>query len=195
MIEMPGGGSERERRDITEILLRLKGGDASAETELIPVIYPELRRLAGRHLRRERPGHTLQATALVHEVYLRLIGNRDISWANRSHFFAVASRIMRRILVDYARNRKAGKRGGSVQVIELDESVALSEAQSDLVLVIDQCLQKLAEMDLRQAQVVEMRFFGGLTEREIAIVLGVSTRTVKRDWIMARAWLHAELGS
>jgi RNA polymerase sigma factor (TIGR02999 family) len=179
--------------DITELLLRLQTGDSAAEDLLAPRIYPELRKLAGRCLRGERPGHTLQPTALVNEVYLRLLAGRNVDWQNRSHFFAVASRVMRRILVDHARERNAAKRGGGFARLELDEVIDLSHEQSDLVLALHDCLERLARLDARQAQIVEMRFFGGLTEDEIALVLRISTRTVKRDWLMARAWLHAEL--
>ena len=179
--------------DITKILTRLKSGDADAEDALIPRIYPELRRRAALCLRNERPNHTLQPTALVNEVYARLLGRRKIDWQSRTHFFAVASRVMRRILVDHARERRSEKRGGGIPVLDLDQVVVLTEQQSELVLAVHEALERLSKLDERQAQVVEMRFFGGLTEEEMALVLGVSARTVKRDWVMARAWLHAEL--
>lgn len=182
--------------DITILLTRLRAGDRSVEDELISLVYPALRRLARRHLHGERPGNSLQATALVHEAYLRLAGYREPNWQNRSHFLAVASGIMRRILVDHARGRKAEKRGGEFQIVELNEFIApIFDDQSSLVLELDECLKRLAALDARQAKIVEMRFFGGLTEDETASVLGVSTRTVNRDWVMAKAWLHAELRS
>lgn len=179
--------------DITQLLSRLRSHDSGAESELFQKIYPDLHRIAARHLQNERPGHTLQPTALVNEVYLRLIGKGDVDWQNRSHFFAVAARVMRRILVDHARGRNAAKRGGGVSPAALEEVPLLSNEQSALVLAVHECLERLGKLDQRQAQVVEMRFFGGLTEDEIAVVLGISARTVKRDWIMARAWLNAEL--
>ena len=181
--------------DITQILVRLRGGDRGAEADLISLVYPQLRKLAKWQLGGEAPDHTLQATALVHEVYLRMAGNREPNWDNRSHFFAVASTIMRRILVDHARERGAIKRGGGIKAVELEESVILADEQSDLVLALDDSLKRLGELDERQAKVVEMRFFAGLTNEEIASVLNVSTRTVKRDWVMAKAWLHAELSA
>ena len=181
--------------DITLILRRLSEGDREAEAELIPKVYPELKKLAARYMRSERSGHTLQATALVNEVYLRLTGGRAQQWQDRAHFFAMASRLMRRILVDHARERKAGKRGGGISPVPLDHGIAIENEQMELALAVDSCLHRLAEIDPRQAQVVEMRFFGGLTDEEIAQALNVSTRTVKRDWMMARAWLHAELES
>lgn len=181
------------RGDITDLIQRVRSQDSEAESELIRRIYPDLRRLAARCLRGERPGHTLQPTALVNEVYLRLMGKQEIEWQNRTHFFAVAGRVMRRILVDHARGRNAAKRGGGIVPAMLDEAPLLTNEQSELVLAVHECLERLSRLDARQAQVVEMRFFGGLTEEEIASVLGVSSRTVKREWIMARAWLYGEL--
>jgi len=183
----------RTSSPITELLVRIKEGDSEAEDLLAPRIYPELRRLAGRLLRRERPGHTLQPTALVNEAYMKIVAGQKVDWQGKSHFFAVASRVMRRILVDYARERNSGKRGGGRKAVELDPNLELGAEQSELVLDLHDCLDRLSRLDARQAQIVEMRFFGGMTEEEIAVVLGVSTRTVKREWVMARAWLHAEL--
>ncbi len=179
--------------DITALLRRVRGGEPDAKAALIRLVYPKLRQLARRQLHRESPGHTLQPTALVHEVYLRMMSGAEPEWDSRSHFFAVASGIMRRILVDHARGRAAAKRGGGAVAIELDETIIMSPQQSQLLLDVDECLRRLSELDDRQAKVVEMRFFAGLTEEEIASVLGVSTRTVKRDWVMAKAWLRAEL--
>lgn len=179
--------------EIAHLLLRVKTNDTGADSELMRRIYPDLHKLAAKLLRGERPGHTLQPTALVNEVYVRLVGNRDVDLRDRSHFFAVAARVMRRILVDYARARNAAKRGGGVSPEMLDAPPLMSNDQSELVLAVHECLERLSRLDERQAQVVEMRFFGGLSYDEIAIVLGISTRTVKRDWLVARAWLSAEL--
>lgn len=179
--------------DISSLLARLKKGDTDVESELVRRIYPDLHKMAERCLRGERPGHSMQPTVLVNEVYLRLIGKRDVDWQSRTHFFALAGRVMRRILVDHARARNAVKRGGGALNVELDGSPLLTNEQSSLVLAVHECLDRLARMDPRQADIVEMKFFGGLTEEEIAAVIGLSARTVKREWAMARAWLHAEL--
>ena len=169
-------------------------GDREALDELMPIVYEELRRQAARHLRHERAGHTLQTTALVHEAYLRLVDQRDVRWQNRAHFYAIAAQLMRRILVDHARRGSAAKRGGSALKLPLDEAFASTgEREVDLV-AIDEALLKLAELDPQQSRVVELRFFGGLNVEETAEVLGVSPRTVKRDWSVAKAWLHREIG-
>jgi RNA polymerase sigma-70 factor, ECF subfamily len=175
------------------MLGELRAGRKDVESRLIEAVYPEMRRIAGRYMKAERPGHTLQATALVNEAWLEIIGHADADWQNRSHFFAVAAQLMRRILVDHARQRKAQKRGGGRQPVELTETLAISEDRLDEILLIDAALTRLAEWDPRQAKVVELRFFSGLTEEETAEILAVSPRTVKRDWRMARAWLHGEL--
>jgi RNA polymerase sigma factor (TIGR02999 family) len=171
-------------------------GDREALDELIPIVYAELRRQAARQLRRERAGHTLQTTALVHEAYLRLVGQREMRWQNRAHFFAIAAELMRRILVDHARKMSAAKRGGSALKLELDEAFAAPdeqhEEQLDLV-AIDAALVKLAALDPQQGRIVELRFFGGLNVEEAAEVLGISPRTVKRDWRVAKAWLRREI--
>jgi RNA polymerase sigma factor (TIGR02999 family) len=182
-----------DRQTITKLLHDLRAGKKEAESQLIEAVYPQLRRMAGRYIRGERAGHTLQATALVHEAYLQLVGQTSKEWENRAHFFAVAAQLMRRILVDYARQRKAAKRDGGRQRVELTESLALSEARLDEIVAIDEALSRLEEWDARQCRVVELRFFSGLTEEEIAEVLGVAPRTVKRDWNVAKAWLHGEL--
>ena len=179
--------------EVTHLLKRLAAGDLSAEEELVPRVYVELHRLAAAQLRGERPGHTLQAPALVHEVYLRLCRQDGIDWQNRSHFFRIAARLMRRVLIDYARQRNAAKRGDGAVPVELDEGLVISEDQLAAAVEVDEILERLSALSQRQAQVVEMRFFAGLSEAEIAEVLNVTTRTVKRDWYMARAWLHEQL--
>ncbi len=184
---------ESDKGEVTLLLDRLAGGDRSAEEELMPRVYVEMHRLAISRLKSERPGHTLQATALVHEVYLRMCGSRAIRFEDRAHFFRVAARVMRRVLVDYARQRGAQKRKDGAQPLPLDDAIEISAAQSADALEVDDVLKKLAELSPRQAQVVEMRFFGGLSEEEIAAALGVHVRTIRRDWLMARAWLHEQL--
>jgi RNA polymerase sigma-70 factor, ECF subfamily len=179
--------------DITRLLGELKAGNKAAESRLLEVVYPELRKIAGRFLRGERPGHTLQPSALVNEAYLQLAGQMDKDWQNRSHFYAVAAHLMRRILVDHARNRKAAKRDGARHRVELTDALAVSEDRLEEIISIDSALDRLAEFDPRRSKVVEMRFFGGLTENEVAEVLQVAPRTVKRDWNAAKAWLHGEL--
>lgn len=182
-----------QKGEITLLLERLTAGDRSAEDALMPRVYVELHRMAMAHLRSERPGHTLQATALVHEVYLRLFGTIEIDWQNRAHFYRVAARLMRRILVDYARQHNAQKRFGGVPAVSLDDAIAISEDQSAIAIEVDDLLEQLAAISPRQAQVVEMRFFAGLGEAEIAAALGKHVRTIRRDWLMARAWLHEHL--
>lgn len=159
----------------------------------MPQVYRELRKIAVGHLQKERANHTLQATALVHEAYLRLTGHQQVDWKSRTHFFAVAARLMRRILVDYARQRDAAKRGGGAVLLQLDEKLTLADDQFELITGIDAALERLERLNRRQAKVVELRFFSGLSEEEIAEVLGVSSRTIKRDWTVARAWLYGEL--
>jgi RNA polymerase sigma factor (TIGR02999 family) len=185
--------TQGEPQEVTRLLLAWNDGDESALEKLVPLVYQELRRLAGRQMRRERPDHSLQATALINEAYLRLVDLRNIQWQNRAHFFALCSRLMRRILVDFARSRHYAKRGGGVQPVSLDQSVLVSpEASMDLV-AVDDALKALAKVDERKAEVVELRFFGGLTEEEAAEVLKVSTETVRRDWKLAKVWLLREL--
>jgi RNA polymerase sigma factor (TIGR02999 family) len=178
---------------VTELLLELSGGNRAVVDELIPFLYSELKRMAAAQLRAERPGHTLQATALVHEAYLKLVDQRQVNWQNRAHFFGVAAQVMRRILLDYAKGRAREKRGGDVQKTSLDEALLVSHDRAYELVEIDQALGRLEALDRRQAQVVEMRFFGGLSVEETAEALGVSEPTVKREWAMARAWLHREL--
>lgn len=159
----------------------------------MPHVYEELKKVARGYLRRERPGHTLQATALVHEAYLRMAAERGAGWQGRAHFFALAAKLMRQILTDHARKRKADKRGAGIDLVPIQEGFHVSEENCAMLPELDEALRRLAEIDPRSAQVVEMRFFGGLTEEEIGEVLGVSVRTVKRTWAMARAWLYGEL--
>jgi RNA polymerase sigma-70 factor (ECF subfamily) len=185
--------SSPQQEAVTELLLNWREGERGALDQLIPIVYSELRRLARAHMRRERPGHTLQTSALINEAYMRLIGGK-ITWQNRAHFFGVASRLMRQILVDYARKRSATKRGGSDQLQVSLEDIAVS-AESDAVELIslDNALRNLAAMDQRMSQVVELRYFGGLTIAETAEVLEVSHATVEEDWKVARAWLRKEM--
>lgn len=178
---------------VTHLLAELRSGKREAESRLIEVVYPELRRIAMRYMRGERAGHSLQATALVNEAYLRLLGEGDRNFQNRSHFFAVAATQMRLILVDHARRKRTQKRQGARVRVELTDILAISEDKLDDVLEIDAALNRLREWDPRQCKIVELRFFAGLTEDEVAEVLDLSPRTVKRDWKVAKAWLHGEL--
>jgi len=181
--------------NITELLVGYGRGDKEALDKLMPIVYDELRRQAARYLRREQAGHTLQTTALIHEAYVRLVDQRNVHWQNRAHFFGIAAQMMRRILVDHARTKKRAKRGGSgVRVSLADADIAVKSQDLDVV-AIDEALNRLAELDLQQSRVVELRFFSGLTVEETAEVMGISPATVKRDWSMAKAWLHRELSS
>lgn len=193
----PDGVLAPEGPEVTQVLEAWKQGDDRALEQLLPMVYAELRAIAGRQLRRERPGHTLQPTALVNEAYLKLRHLRSIRWHDRAHFFAFASRIMRRILVDHARSRLAAKRGaGAVQIDWIQGLEGESSAALDVAILIDldRALDRLAEERPRLARLVEVRFFGGLTVEEAAVLLECSPRTVKRDWVFARAWLLRELG-
>jgi RNA polymerase sigma factor (TIGR02999 family) len=184
---------ESSKGEVTLLLERMAEGDRSAEEDLLPRVYVELHRLAMARLKSERPGHTLQATALVHEVYLRLCNADEIKWRDRAHFFRVAARLMRRILVDYARKHGARKRNDGARAISLDDAIAMTYDQSIEALEVDRVLQKLAAISPRQAQIVEMKFFAGLSEDDIALALDKHVRTIRRDWYMARAWLHEQL--
>lgn len=175
------------------LLAELRERDAAAGGALFPLLYAELRRLAHRYLARERPGHTLQATALVHEVYLRLIPQNRATWEDRARFVGIAAHVMRQILVEHARSRNRLKRGGEYERRPLDEQTARTDADAARWEVLDQALDRLAALDPRQARVVELRYFGGMTVEEVAKVLGVSPKTVKRDWSVARAWLRREM--
>ena len=183
-------------RKITQTLADVSSGDHCAAAKLMPLVYAELRAVAGRHLRRERKNHTLQATAVVHEAYLKLVDQTRVDWKGKAHFMAVAAEVIRRILVDHARKRGAAKRGGSAARITLsiEDMVATSDSDSDLDLIaVDDALSELAELNERQARVVELRFFGGLSVEETAYALGVSERTVKGDWRVAKAWLRKRM--
>lgn len=199
--EVPSGGPPdttpispaQTASGVTELLQAWGSGDADALDRLIPLVYSELHRQAERYLRREEPGHTLQTTALVHEAYLRLVDQRTARWESRTQFFGVAAQIMRRILVDHARKHNATKRGGSVIQIPLEEETAETQGRDVSLVALDEALVRLAEVDERQARVVELRFFTGLGLDETAQILGISPATAKRDWAMARAWLRIEL--
>jgi RNA polymerase sigma factor (TIGR02999 family) len=177
------------RKSITQLLIEWRDGDETALDRLIPLVYEELRRLAHHYMRRERPGHTLQTTALVNEVYLRLVDHRGMRWQNRAHFYAVAAQAMRRILVDHARSRNYLKRGGDVKMIRLEEATTVVLKQAADLVALDDALSELAAIDPRKSQIVEMRYFGGMSVEETAEVLGVSPVTVMRDWSTAKAWL------
>lgn len=179
--------------DITGLLLAWQGGDAAALDRLLPLVYEELRRIAHRQLSRERPGHTLSTTALVHEAYLRLVDQNRAEWADRAQFFAIAARLMRRVLVDAARFRLAGKREGIRKRVTLDAQELSLEDRADLLVAVDEALERLAAVDERAGRVVECRFFGGYTENETAEALGITDRTVRRDWVRAKAWLYEAL--
>jgi RNA polymerase sigma factor (TIGR02999 family) len=188
---MPSASSAR----VSKLLHNWGQGDQAAREALIPLVYDELRRLARRHLRRERPDHTLQSAALVNEAYLRLIRQDQPQWQNRAHFFGVAAQLMRHILVDHARHRAAAKRGAGAPRLALDPEVALPREREVNLVALDDALNQLALLDPQQGRVVELRFFGGLSIEETAVVLGISPATVKREWATARAWLQREMKS
>ena len=180
-------------REVTELLQAWRGGDQGALDRLIPLIHGELHRLAHHYMLGERPGHTLQTTALVNEAYLRLVNASQVTWENRAHFIAVSANLMRRILVDFARSRGYQKRGGDAVKVEFDEGRIPSSGRGADVIALDDALEALAAFDDRGAKVVELRFFGGMSEEETAEALGISTRTVKREWASAKAWLLREM--
>lgn len=185
---------ESGQADVTQLLVSWGNGDQQALEQLIPLVYSELRRLADRYVRRERQGHTLQSTALVHEAWMKLIDQRNVRWQNRAHFFGVAAQMIRRILVDYARNRHAEKRGGHAFKLSLDDAIEMPK-QRDLDLVaLDDALDSLSQVDPQQGRIVELRFFAGLSIEETAEALRISPATVKRDWVVAKAWLYREMG-
>jgi len=185
---LPGHSSQ-----VTELLVRWRGGDREALDSLLPLVYDELRRIARHYLQGERSGHTLQSTALVNEAYVRMVVQDFPQWQNRAHFFAVAAQLMRQILVDHARSHRASKRGGDVYKVTLDEAEEQPLATDIDIVALDDALKNLAEMDPQQSRVVELKFFAGLSIEDTAEVLGISSSTVKRDWVTARAWLYREL--
>jgi RNA polymerase sigma-70 factor (ECF subfamily) len=182
-------------QEMTQLLQQWTDGDEAASEKLMPFLYKELHRMAHRYMRQERSGHTLQTTALINEAYLRLIDWKNVKWQNRAHFFAVCAQMMRRILVDFARSRKNAKRGAAVRVLPLDEVPNLSQRRASEIIALDQALDCLATIDPRKSQIVELRFFGGLTLEETAAVLKVSSRTIEREWDLARAFLHREMSA
>ncbi|MDA2933318.1 sigma-70 family RNA polymerase sigma factor [Acidobacteria bacterium AH-259-D05] len=180
--------------EVTQLLMELKRGNQDVLNQLLPLLYDELRRLARHYMRQERMGHTLESAALVNEAYLRLVELDKVNWQDRAHFVAVAAGIMRRLLIDHARKRQTAKRGGDREKLPLEEGELLSQKQSEELVELDEALTRLEALDRRQSQIVEVRFFGGLTVEETAEVLGISSKTVKRDWAVARAWLRGEIG-
>jgi RNA polymerase sigma factor (TIGR02999 family) len=185
--------TEPSTHEVTQLLVAWSAGDEAALEKLTPLVYQELRRLAKRYMARENPGHTLQPTALVNEAYLRLIEQKHVQWRNRAHFFGISAQLMRRILVDMARARQYGKRGGKARKVSLDEALVVSKERGEDLVALDDALESLAAIDPRKSRVVELRFFGGLSVEETAEVLQVSPVTVMRDWKMAKVWLHREL--
>jgi RNA polymerase sigma-70 factor, ECF subfamily len=180
-------------KTVTQLLAHWSQGDEKARDALMPLVYDELRRLAASYLRRERPDHTLQATALVNEAYLRLAADDELRWQNRNHFFGVAAGVMRRVLVDHARKHQAEKRGGELNRVPLTEAIAMSQQRPSQLLALDESLARLGELDPQQAKIVELRVFAGLKVDEVASLLGISEATVKRDWSVAKAWLTREI--
>jgi RNA polymerase sigma factor (TIGR02999 family) len=185
--------AESQPNQITQLLLAWSEGDEDAHEKLVPLVYEQLHRVAQREMRRERPGQTLQTTALVHEAYMRLVGAENLSWQNRAHFFAVSARMMRRILIDVARAKRNLKHGAGALQVTMDEALAISSEPSVDLIALDEALNRLTALHPRQSEIVEMRYFGGLKEEEIAEVLNVSLRTVQQDWRLARLWLYREL--
>ncbi len=186
--------TEQEEQNITQLLLAWKDGNQEALDKLMPFVYDELHRQAARFLRRERSDHTLQTTALIHETYLKLIDQRKVTWESRTHFFAIAANLMRRILVDYARSKKRDKRGGDLVLLPLEEAALIVNKEKNIdLMALDEALTKLGMIDERQARVVELRYFGDLTLEETAEALGISRSTAADEWAVAKAWLHREL--
>jgi RNA polymerase sigma factor (TIGR02999 family) len=181
--------------EITQLLLAWGKGDNAALDELIPVVYGELRRIAGNFMRRQNPGHTLQASALVNEAFLRLVDSNKVNWQSRTHFFAVSAQLMRRVLVDAARRRNSQKRGGDRFRITFDDRIDISDEDETDLVALDEAMTRLADLNPRHSRIVELRYFGGLTEEQVAETLNISARTVRRDWSVARAWLYRELQS
>jgi RNA polymerase sigma-70 factor, ECF subfamily len=180
-------------QEVTQLLIAWGNGDEAARDQLMPLVYAELHRLAHHYMNLERPGHTLQTSALVNEAFVRLVDQKDVRWQNRAHFFGIAGQMMRRVLVDYARNRGYAKRGGGAQQVTLNEELIVSEERNAEVVALDEALNGLAALDPRKAQIVELRFFCGLSIDETAEVVGISPGTVMRDWTLAKAWLRREM--
>jgi len=180
-------------QEVSQLLVEWRNGDQEALDRLMPLVYDELRRIAGRYMNRERSEHTLQTTALVNEAYLRLVDQKNVDWQNRAHFFAVAASVMRHLLVDHARARGRIRRGADPQQVSLDEAALISEQKGEEMIALDEALTKLAAIDARKVKIVELRYFSGLSAEETATVLGVSEITVKREWLKAKAWLYREL--
>jgi len=185
--------AEESGHQVTQLLQSWSDGNRQALGDLLPLVYDELRRLAASYMRFEAPGHTLQPTALVHEAYMRLINQREVNWKSRAHFFGIAAQMIRRILVDHVRATRAQKRGSGFSALSLDEAMGVSDKKNWEVLALDEALQRLAKLDPQQAKIVELRFFAGLSIEETAAIVGVSPATVKRDWVVAKAWLFREL--
>jgi len=181
------------QHEVTELLRQWRSGDKEALDKLTPLVYDELHRLAHQYISRERPGHTLQTTALVNEAYLRLVEQKNVEWESRAHFFAVSAQVMRHILVDYARQHASAKRGGEFQKVELDGEVIVSRERATELIALDEAMQALHDIDPRRSKVVELRYFGGLNNREASAVLKVSEATIERDWRFAKAWLYREM--
>lgn len=186
---------ESSPHEISQLLADWTNGDQEALDKLMPLVYDELRRMAHNYMSRERPDHTLQTTALVNEAYLRLVDQKKAHWQNRAQFFGIAAQIMRRILVDHARSNAYAKRGGGAQKVSLDEAAVLSPKRAADIIALDDALKRLAENDPRKCQIVELRYFGGLSVEEAAELLKISPITVKRDWLVAKAWLHREISN
>ena len=180
-------------QEVTQLLAAWRDGDQDALDKLMPLVYDELRRIASRYMKRERPGHTLQTTALVNEAFLRMVGQQNVDWQNRAHFFGVAATVMRHLLVDRARANGRVRRGANPQQVTLEEGAAVSEQKGEDLLALDEALTKLNEIDERKVKIVELRYFSGLNAAETAEVLGVSEITIKREWLKAKAWLYREL--
>lgn len=179
--------------DVTALLVEVANGNQAAQEKLVPLVYDQLKRLARRYMRRERAGHTLQTTALVHEAYLKLVGQHSPHWQSRAQFYGTAAQLMRRILIDHARRHLREKRGGTQVILPLDEALAFTPEHSEDLLKLDEALDRLSKLDPRQSRIVELRFFGGLSVEETSTFLNVSPITVKRDWAVAKVWLYAEL--
>jgi RNA polymerase sigma factor (TIGR02999 family) len=182
-----------KKKQVTELLTAWNNGEESALTQLLPIVEVELRRIAHNYMRRERGNHTLQTSALVNEAYVKLVGQRDVRWQNRSHFFALSAQIMRRILLNHARDRLADKRGGGAEHVEIEDAVILTEKKSAELIALDEALEKLAEFDKTKSRIVELRYFGGMTIEETAEVLGIAPVTVSVNWRLAKAWLAREI--